>query len=80
MVGTRKGVSHARKSCSDSGGCRKTDIEEKPSNTALPKEPQENEIAVAAYYLWENRGCPIGSDQDDWFRAEEELKNAQRSD
>jgi hypothetical protein len=58
----------------------KTDIEEKPSNTALPKGPQENEIAVAAYYLWENRGCPIGSDQDDWFRAEEELKNAQRSD
>lgn len=58
----------------------KTGIEEKASNTPLPKEPQENEIAVAAYYLWENRGCPIGSDQDDWFRAEEELKNAQRSD
>lgn len=56
----------------------KTDIEEKPS--ALPNGPQESEIAVAAYYLWENRGCPMGSDQDDWFRAEEELKNAQRSD
>jgi len=36
--------------------------------------PSENEIAVAAYHLWQERGCPIGSDQDDWFRAEALLK------
>ena len=58
----------------------KTDIEEKASDTALPIRTQESEIAMAAYYLWENRGCPMGSDQDDWFRAEAELKDAQRSD
>ena len=58
----------------------KTNIEEKAPNAVLPDGPQESEIAIAAYYLWVNRGCPAGSDQDDWFRAEAELKNAQRSD
>ena len=32
-------------------------------------------IAALAYKLWQERGCPIGSDQEDWFRAENELKN-----
>jgi Protein of unknown function (DUF2934) len=27
-------------------------------------------VAVTAYYLWQKRGCPIGSDQEDWFQAE----------
>ncbi len=31
-------------------------------------------IAVRAYELWQERGCPNGSDQEDWFRAEQELK------
>ena len=35
----------------------------------------ETDIAVLAYQLWIERGCPIGSDQEDWFRAEEILKN-----
>jgi hypothetical protein len=28
------------------------------------------EIAQTAYYLWEERGRPEGSQEDDWFRAE----------
>ncbi len=32
--------------------------------------PAENEIATVAYQLWLERGCPHGSDQEDWFRAE----------
>ena len=32
-------------------------------------------IAALAYKLWQERGCPHGSDQEDWFRAEDELKN-----
>lgn len=35
----------------------------------------EATIAVLAYQLWLERGCPIGSDQEDWFRAEEILKS-----
>ena len=34
---------------------------------------EEQVIALRAYELWEERGCPIGSDQEDWFRAEKEL-------
>ena len=32
-----------------------------------------NEIAVLAYKLWMDRGCPVGSPEEDWFRAEREL-------
>ena len=34
----------------------------------------EAAIAARAYELWQERGSPVGSDQDDWFRAEQELK------
>jgi len=33
-----------------------------------------DEIAVLAYLYWEARGCPHGDREQDWFRAEEELK------
>jgi hypothetical protein len=33
-----------------------------------------NDVAMLAHKLWLKRGCPIGSDQEDWFRAENELK------
>jgi hypothetical protein len=32
------------------------------------------EISALAYELWIQRGCPIGSPEVDWFRAEEELR------
>jgi hypothetical protein len=31
------------------------------------------EIAVRAYELWERRGCPEGSSEEDWFAAEAQL-------
>jgi len=37
--------------------------------------PNYDKIAALAYELWLGRGCPIGSPEVDWFRAEEELKN-----
>lgn len=36
--------------------------------------PDEGSIAALAYHLWMARGCPIGSDQDDWFQAESILR------
>jgi len=44
---------------------------------AKPSEPSRNHEAIEAmaYQLWLLRGCPIGSDQEDWYRAEAELKN-----
>jgi hypothetical protein len=35
----------------------------------------DTEIAALAYTLWQGRGCPIGSPDEDWFRAEAELNN-----
>ena len=35
-----------------------------------------DEVAALAFKMWQERGCPIGSDQEDWFRAENELKNS----
>lgn len=34
----------------------------------------ENEIAALAYHLWQDRGCPIGSPEEDWFKAENALR------
>ena len=33
----------------------------------------ESKISARAYELWQAQGCPVGSDQEDWFNAEEEL-------
>ena len=33
------------------------------------------EIAARAYELWQERGCPHGSPEDDWYRAAEELRS-----
>ena len=37
--------------------------------------PEHDEVAALAYRLWLERGSPFGSDQEDWFRAEEQLNN-----
>jgi len=38
--------------------------------------PTESEIATLAHQLWLDNGCRVGSDQEDWFRAETMLNNA----
>ncbi|HTS65350.1 MAG TPA: DUF2934 domain-containing protein [Candidatus Acidoferrales bacterium] len=34
-------------------------------------------VAALAYRLWQERGCPEGSPEEDWFRAERELHTNQ---
>ena len=46
------------------------------NSTKAAVSPSENQIAKVAYQLWLERGCPHGSHQEDWFRAEAMLKNA----
>lgn len=36
--------------------------------------PLREEIAVVAYSLWQARGCPEGTPDEDWFNAEKALK------
>ena len=35
--------------------------------------PTQEQIAVRAYELWEARGCPTDSSEEDWFTAEAQL-------
>ncbi len=47
-----------------------------PEETAVhPELRNEQATAALAYEFWIQRGCPIGTPEEDWFRAEEELKN-----
>jgi hypothetical protein len=34
---------------------------------------QHQQIEKLAYQLWEERGRPLGSRDDDWFRAEQDF-------
>ena len=34
-----------------------------------------DDIAALAYELWQARGCPHGSPQEDWFHAAEDLRS-----
>jgi hypothetical protein len=43
-----------------------------------PSHAQHEQIETLAYRLWQERGGPLGSPDDDWFRAEQEF--VQRAD
>lgn len=50
---------------------------ESPKDAAqkIISEPRNQaELSALAYELWIQRGCPIGSPEVDWFRAEKDLK------
>jgi Protein of unknown function (DUF2934) len=38
--------------------------------------PDPQGVAVRAYEMWLERGCPDGSPELDWYRAEQELSAA----
>jgi Protein of unknown function (DUF2934) len=37
--------------------------------------PSHADIAARAYELWQAKGCPEGSGEEDWHRAAEELRS-----
>ena len=45
-----------------------------PAVPALTPGIDQGEIARRAYQLWEQRGCPAGSPESDWYQAEAELR------
>jgi hypothetical protein len=44
--------------------------------TLTPDEPGSfhEQVAILAYHLWQERGCPEGSPETDWLQAEQELQ------
>ena len=45
-----------------------------PDLNALLAALEHERIAAIAYLYWEQRGCPEGSPNDDWFRAERDIR------
>ena len=41
---------------------------------------RHEETELLAYFLWQERGCPWGSPEVDWFRAERQLEEPQVED
>ncbi len=35
---------------------------------------EHDDLAIIAHRLWEARGCPMGSPDEDWFQAAQELQ------
>lgn len=38
-------------------------------------EPTSEEVAALAYQLWVERGSPHGSHEEDWYQAEQKLRD-----
>jgi hypothetical protein len=51
-------------------------VSERVKTAATVSPPTNNQIAPIAYQLWLDKGCPVGSDQEDWFRAEAMVMSA----
>ena len=39
-----------------------------------------HQIRTLAYRLWEEQGCPVGRDKENWFEAERLLSEIQRDE
>jgi hypothetical protein len=44
--------------------------------TEAKRTPTSDEVAARAYAIWEENGCPEGTEQEDWYQAERELAAA----
>jgi hypothetical protein len=55
-----------------------TPVAVSPSEPLAPTEISEErrfqDIAAVAYRYWQARGCPDGSPDEDWFKAEYEVR------
>ncbi|MFZ3340927.1 MAG: DUF2934 domain-containing protein [Terriglobales bacterium] len=42
--------------------------------------PLSEQIAALAHALWCERGCPQGSPEEDWYRAEQEIREQRKGE
>jgi hypothetical protein len=74
----------ARRKAASKRTARAVEMPEVNETVVLPEvpiaaavaEPSQEEIAHLAYSYWESRGCTGGSPEEDWLRAEQELRAA----
>jgi hypothetical protein len=64
------------------GSIRRYPEPNKPTQTPgtfqshLPDTSKKEDIAKLAYVLWQQRGCPYGTPEFDWFEAERKLRES----
>jgi Protein of unknown function (DUF2934) len=52
--------------------------ETQTTQTEQPAHEYREGIAKLAYHLWQARGCPEGSPEEDWFTAEREMQTSEQ--
>ena len=55
------------------------EISARADTVAVRRELTHEDIARLAYALWEARGCQAGNPEEDWLRAEQELREREGS-
>ena len=61
-------------SASESRDMRQSGMEAGMSDESSGQEQASSDIAQLAYALWEQRGCPVGSPEQDWMEAEQRMQ------
>jgi hypothetical protein len=75
------GHEHSRQALEHSNTAHQHSLEMQPKARTdhvvivRPHAAREEDIPIIAYKLWQARGCPEGSSQEDWFRAVKELES-----
>ena len=80
VLGLEMGTELARKalaevSRADHAPAPATPPSSSPTEAPATAGPAEKDIRVRAYQLWEQAGCPEGSDKEFYFQAERELRD-----
>ncbi len=53
---------------------KRLERESAPSDVSAHRQ----DVAALAYTLWQSRGCPLGSSEEDWYRAEKQIQQEDR--
>ena len=71
---SRQALEHSQQAYEQSGQAHRDSVNEHGIATF-----GHEDIAILAHALWEARGCPAGSPEEDWFHAAQQLRARRES-